>query len=122
MRLSQLSTDKACDVLCTLTPYVSNIVSDKKLLNALKEKIGTKNVSAAELYTHALNKISVIIPILLKDHKKDIFGILAIINETTTDEISSQNIILTMGQIRDAVQDKELIDFFKSWQQEEKTE
>ena len=31
MKLSELSTDRALDVLCELTPYISNIASDEKM-------------------------------------------------------------------------------------------
>lgn len=122
MKLSELTTDRAADVLCEITPYISNITGDKSLLDTLQEKIGTKDKSVAEIYVYAAKKISTIVPILLKDHRLDVFSILSILNETTEDAIAAQNIMKTMKQIKQAMKDKELVDFFKSWQQEDETE
>lgn len=114
MKLSDLSTDRAADVLCEITPYIANLAGDKKLLDTLKEKLGSEKMSAAEVYTYGAQKLAVIVPIVLKDHRADVFGLLAVLNETAPDEIAKQNILTTMQQISDLVQDKELHDFFSS--------
>lgn len=115
MRLSELSTDRATDVLCELTPYVANIVSDEELLEELKKAVDRKDiVNKAQWLAVGAEKITKILPILLKKRKEDVFGILAVINEKTVEEIAGQNIILTLKQARTAFKDKELIVFFKS--------
>lgn len=114
MKLSDLSTDRAADVLCEITPYIANLAGDKKLLDTLKEKLGSEKMSAAEVYTYGAQKLAVIVPIVLKDHRADVFGLLAVLNETAPDEIAKQNILTTMQQISDLVQDRELRDFFSS--------
>lgn len=119
MKLSELSTGRAADVLCEITPYIANIAGDKLLLDTLKEKLGGDNKSAAELYVYGAKKLSAIIPIVLKDHRGDVFGILSVLNETEIESIAAQNVLLTVQQVREAVQDKALVDFFKSWQQED---
>ena len=43
MKLSALNTDRALDVLCELTPYVSSIVSDETII----KPIGTVLVPCA---------------------------------------------------------------------------
>lgn len=45
MKISELSTDRALDVLCELTPYVANITGDKALLDELGKKFDTKGKS-----------------------------------------------------------------------------
>lgn len=114
MKLSDLSTDRAADVLCEITPYIANLAGDKKLLDTLKEKLGSEKMSVAEVYTYGAQKLAVIVPIILKYHRADVFGLLAVLNETVPDEIAKQNILTTMQQISDLVQDKELRDFFSS--------
>lgn len=114
MKLSDLSTERAADVLCEITPYIANLAGDKKLLDALKEKLGIEKMSVAEVYTYGAQKLAVIVPIVLKDHRADMFGLLAVLNETSPDEIAKQTILTTMQQISDLVQDKELRDFFSS--------
>lgn len=115
MRLSELSTDRATDVLCELTPYIANIVSDEELLEELKKAVDRKDiVNKAQWLAVGAEKITKIIPILLKKRKEDVFGILAVINEKTVEQIAKQNILVTLKQAKTAFKDKELIDFFKS--------
>ena len=115
MKLSELSTERAADVLCELAPHVINITSDKTLIDTLQEKLGTGEKSIAEMYTYAAKKVSAIVPIVLKEHRNDVFSILSILNETSVDEIAKQNVLVTISQVKDIFSDKELMDFFKSW-------
>lgn len=115
MRISELSTDRAADVLCEITPYATNIVSDEELLAELKAAVDFKEANTmAEKIALTVGKITKIVPIIFKKRKDDVFGILASLNEKTVDEIAKQNIIKTMAQIKDIAKDKELLDFFKS--------
>ena len=121
MKISELSTDRAADVLCQLTPCIANIAGDKNLLDELSKKFDMKGKSAAELYVFGAQKLTHILPIVLRDHRADVFGILATLNETTPDAISSQSVLVTIKQARDVFADKELLDFFKSLQQPDET-
>ena len=116
MKISQLSTDRAVSVLCELTPHVESIFVDNDLMEELKTALDfAKAKTRAEQLALILGKFSKIIPILLDKKKNDVFGILAVLNEKTVEEISAQNIIVTMNQIKELSTDKDLIDFFKSW-------
>lgn len=121
MKLSELSTERAADVLCELTPYIANVTGDKALLDELANKFDRKGKSAAELYTFAAHKYATLVPILLKEHREDVFGVLSVLNETEPEKIAKQNVMETMRQVRDLFQDKELLDFFKSFGQEGET-
>ena len=115
MRLSELSTERATDVLCELTPYVANILSDEELLEELKKAVDRKDiVNKAQWLAVGAEKITKILPILLKKRKEDVFGILAVMNEKSIEQIAKQNILVTLKQAKTAFKDKELIDFFKS--------
>ena len=115
MKLSQLSTNEALDVLAEITPYITDIMSDEALLAELKNTIGGKELSTAEVVAFGANKISKIINILLKQNKKAVYGIIAALNKKTPDEIANQNFIATGKQIREIVKDRELWDFFISF-------
>lgn len=123
MKLSEFSTEKATDVLCELTPYVTNILSDVELLAELKSALDVKeSTTVAERFAMVGNKIAKIIPIILRGRKEDIFGIIGVLNEKSVEQIKAQNIIVTMKQIRDISKDKELLDFFKSCTDTEESE
>ena len=115
MKLSQLSTDRAMDVLCEIATPVTNIMTDEDLVKELKTAVDFEKANTmAEKIALIAGKITKILPLILKKRKADIFSILASLNEKTVEEISSQNIIKTMSQIKDIAKDKELLDFFKS--------
>ena len=115
MKLSKMTTDSAADVLCEITPYIANIVADEELLAELRNAVDPKEVATrAELMAKGVEKVTKLVPIVLKKRKADVFGILAALNEKTPEEISKQNIIATMAQVREVIKDKELMDFFKS--------
>lgn len=122
MRFSQLNTNQATDVLCELTPYIANITGDKKLLDELAKKFDMEGKSTAELYVFAAQKLAKILPVVLKDRKEDVFGILAVLNDTTPEAVSKQSVFTTIKQARDVLADKELLSFFKSLQQPEENE
>lgn len=121
MKISELTTDQAADVLCELTPYVANIVGDKTLIDELGKKFDVRGKSAAELYLFAAQKYALLIPIFLKEHRDDVFGILSVLEETDKEKIAAQNFLDTIAQMRGVLQDKDLLNFFRSWGQEEKT-
>ena len=115
MKLSEMTTDRAMDVLCEITPCIANITADEELLEELRNAIDPKAVKTkAELMVKGVEKITKLVPIVLKKRKADVFGILAALNEKTVEEIGKQNIIATMAQVREVVKDKDLMDFFKS--------
>lgn len=120
MRLSELSTDRAADVLCEISVHLLTITADEELLQQFKDTLGdAAGKTRAEMLMYGVDKIGKIVPLLLKKHKPEVFGILAVLNCKTVAEIGKQNIILTMSQIRDAIKDKELVNFIRSCVSEE---
>lgn len=123
MKLSQLSTERATDVLCELTPYIANIVEDSELMESLRDAIDTDKVKTkAELIAIGAGKVTRLIPIILKKRRSDVYGILAVLNEKSVEQIAMQNFLITMKQIKDMAKDRELVDFFKSWADTEESE
>lgn len=116
MKISELTTERAADVLCEVSIYALNILSDKKLLASLRMQLeGTDgDRTKAELIAIASEKIAELIPLLLKKHKDDVFGIVAAVNGLTLEQVRKQKIIATANAVREMAQDKDLIDFFKS--------
>lgn len=115
MKLSELDTSRAADVLCEAGAYALNILTDEELAAELKSKIDSSGeLSRLELYTFGVQKISTLLPIILKKHRDDVFGILAAVNGCAVNYIANQNIMATMQMVKELVSDKDMIDFFKS--------
>lgn len=122
MKLSELSTDKALDVLCELTPYVGSIANDKEVVGT----VGKVMESGQEMNRYGqvmllLGRIGDFIPLLLKTHRADVYGILSVMNERPVAEIAAQKLMDTMEQTRELFQDPELLSFFKSSAQQAQT-
>lgn len=142
MKLSELSTDRALDVLCELTPYASSIMEDEQILSALdgfmgksvstklengsteenEDNDGEKSVSASAVGIRMFGGMVKNIPLLLKTHRSDVYGILSVVNNRPVAEIVAQNLMDTMRQVRELFQDPELLSFFKSSAQQGQTE
>ena len=115
MKLSELDTSRAADVLCEAGAYALNILTDEELATELKSKIDSSGeLSRLELYTFGVQTISTLLPIILKKHRDDVFGILAAVNGCAVKDIAHQNIMVTMQQVKELASDKDMIDFFKS--------
>ena len=67
-----------------------------------------------------MQRIGQWIQLILKKHREDAFSILAVVNNVTVDAIREQNVLVTMRQIRELAEDKDLTDFFKSCASEAK--
>jgi formylmethanofuran dehydrogenase subunit B len=116
MKISELTTERAADVLCEVSIYALNILSDKELISSLRMQLeGTDgDRTKAEMIAIASEKVAELIPMLLKKHKDDVFGIVAAVNGLTLEQVRQQKIIKTMNAIKEMAQDRDLIDFFKS--------
>ena len=116
MKISELTTERAADVLCEVSIYALNILSDKELLASLRMQLeGTDgDRTKAEMIAIASEKVAELVPLLLKKHKDDVFGVVAAVNGLTLEQVRQQKIIKTMNAIKEMAQDKDLIDFFRS--------
>lgn len=141
MKLSELSTDRALDVLCELTPYVSNITEDEQVITALdsfmdqsanvkeneeekneREKNEETGISVSAKGIKMFGELIKNIPLLLKTHRPDVYGILSVLNETPVEEIASKPFGEAVRMAKDVFSDNELLDFFKSSARQKKTE
>jgi hypothetical protein len=123
MKLSNIDTEKGLDILCEITPYLGAITADEELFAELRQEVaGGQRMTRAQMVAVGADKIGKLIPIILKKHRADVYGILSVLNEKSPEEIAKQNFLITGAQIRDVVKDKALLDFFKSFVDTEQTE
>lgn len=123
MKLSELSTDKALDVLCELTPYISSIASDEAVVTSVGKVVDTSgNMNMFGKSLLLAERMGEIVPALLKCHRHDVYGILSVMNERPVAEIAGQKLTETIRQIRELFQDEEFMAFFKSSARQAQTE
>lgn len=122
MKLSQLSTAQAKDVLIQVTALTSNITDDKELMDIIGKVMDFGGLNKRGVQAMMLGKYSAFVSGLLKRHWEDLRGILSALNAKSAEEIESQSIQETMRQINDLRDDKELIDFFSSLMRRGKSE
>lgn len=115
MRISELTTANGLDVLCDITPYLGAIITDEQLTAELRRKANVNSDSSqAEVWAAALEKITRLLPVILKSHRNDVYGIVGAINGKTEEEIEAQSFLTTLSEIVDIVRDKEFRNFFAS--------
>lgn len=115
MKLSELSTDQALDALCELTPYVSNIVSNEAMVGVVGKVIeGAETLNVFGKALVLTERIGEIVPVLLKTHRPDIYGILSVVNQKEQKEIADQPAAETIRQVRELFGDRDLLAFFAS--------
>ena len=117
-KLSQLGTDECLDVLCEITPHIVNLVSDEEIMNAIGKPVDTK----VGVMLIGAQRITTVVPLLLKTHRADIYAILSVMGEKSVEEVAAQSTMATLWQIKELSNDKELLSFFKSWGRGEQSE
>lgn len=111
-KLSDLGTDECLDVLCTIAPSIQAIVEDKDIMTALGKAIDKKGLTKAGVLMTAASKLVGAVPLLFKAHRDDVYNILSSVGGVTVEEVKAQNMLDTMQQLREILQDKPLLDFF----------
>jgi hypothetical protein len=100
-KLSEFKDDEAMDVLCEILDPAISLISDKELRTAIwgdKEKEVKPDRQKG-------------IKIAMKDHRKDVVKILAVLNETPVEEFH-YNVASLSIMLLELFNDKELIAFF----------
>jgi len=119
MKLNEISTDKALDILCELTLPLTKIAEDKELIKAVykrtivDEKTSKEDKKIIGTIQVAKN-LKTIVPKIFKAHRSEMYEILSIVNEEEIEVIKKQNVIETIKQIKELVKDEELTSFFQS--------
>ena len=109
MKISEMSTEKARQVLCAIAAPVANIVGDKKTMDALARATEKREGETVGQRIGCIAQDLVLL--LLGDHADDMYAIVAAMSGKTPMEVANQPILVTIGDVRGMV-DKDLLDFF----------
>lgn len=117
IKLSELNTDESLDLLCDLTPYVSEIAEDKEVIKLFSEKVKLKANASEEEFKRVtikatIDKVGKLVPVFLKKHREAIYNILSILNTKDVEEIKKQKITITINEIKTVLLDQDFLDFF----------
>lgn len=115
MKLSDLTTDETLDVLCEITPYVGRIAEDEDIINTIGTATDTKGMTKTGVLMAGLGRIGALVPMLLKNHRADLYHILGAVNRVDSESIAAQKLAVTLMQIDEILHDEELLVFFKSF-------
>ena len=106
MRLSDIKGEQALDVLADIIEPVAKILADENL-----KKVKEQNVPIIK-----------VVPYLLKNHKRSIIEILAILDGKTYDEyVQEVSIVALPTRIIELLNDPMLVEVFQSQAQTEST-
>ena len=112
--LSTMTTDETCDVLCVCAPCIQSMADDKNLVKEMQRILPKGEHSRMDVQRFGLSRLAVLVPIILKDHRSDLYCILSQFNGKTEEECGKQNIMETLAEARELLSDKDFVDFFKS--------
>lgn len=103
------------DALIICTGSITNILIDEKLFDSIKATVPREKIkNYADLLGLGAEKINTVVPLLFEAHRKDICSIIAAVNGHTVEDVLSQNVMKTVNEARELLEDEEFISFFGS--------
>ena len=112
---SELSTDEALEVVLQIAQPITNLIDDEALVKEMQKAMPKGETTRITMQRFGLSKIVKLLNIALKQHREDVYAILAPFNGLTLEEIGKQNFLITCKQVADLLNDKAFDDFFKSY-------
>lgn len=112
---SELSTDEALEVVLQIAQPITNLINDEALVKEMQKAMPKGETTRIAMQRFGLAKIVKLLNIALKQHREDVYAILAPFNGLTVEEIGKQNFLITCKQAADLLNDKGFVDFFKSY-------
>ena len=117
MKQSDVRGERVFDVIADIIDPIFNIVADKEAMELFKKK---KVPEGKEAKAFLMERLKKSLPLLLKDHKKDLIAILSIIEGCTAEEYAEKLTISTLFRdVADLLNDKDFMELFTSAQTEE---
>lgn len=112
---SELSTDEALEVVLQIAQPITNLIDNEALVKEMQKTMPKGETTRIAMQRFGLAKIVKLLNIALKQHREDVYAILAPFNGLTVKEIGKQNFLITCKQVAALLNDKGFVDFFKSY-------
>lgn len=110
MKLSTMTTDQAADALLLIAPEIETLMNDDELISKFQNRKTSGDKTEAAKFGMAT--ILGIASYLLKVHRETTWNILGALNQKTPHQVGKQLLPVTIGQISETLNDKELLSFF----------
>lgn len=111
MKISQMTTDQAADVLVRITQPVANIIDDPEVEPLIKKIAESRNLPTTKILSTFLPPVTAL---ALKKHKTDLYEVVGALGQIPANKVGKLPVIQVMNIIKESV-DQDLIDFFKSF-------
>lgn len=108
MKLSQMTTDQAANILLLVTPDIGAIMQDETLI----EKFTNQTTEPGKATETGIKIFMDLLPILLTKYRKNIYNIIGALNEKTAEEVAEQSLKETIAEITEIFNDEDLLSFF----------
>ena len=119
MKLSEMNTAQFAECVCELASPLSAIAQDDNVFKVIEEIM---NVDTKKPVIAVFGQIiSVLVPVLLKEHRDDLFAVLSALTGKSVSKITKQNALETIKEAKECI-DKDFLDFFISSASAKRTE
>lgn len=122
INFEKFSTEKTLDVICTITPALGKIFSDEEIIKTYSDRLSVEALKLegftdeeikAKANAKGMENISKLVPLVLGEHRQDIYKVLATLNDKTIEEIKEQNIMDTIEQTTALLNNEAIVGFFQ---------
>ena len=110
MKISEMTNEQAADAMIKLAQPMSNLLEDEATIKLLEELKKPDEEGGVNYFARMLPKV---VPFLMKDHKADVFAIVAALTLKPVSAVGKMNFMETIKELRDSI-DEDFIAFFRS--------
>jgi len=110
MKISQMNNDQAADAMIKLATPMANLMEDKATIALLKELETGSNGDGIAFFGRILPKV---VPFCMKDHKADVFAIVAALTQKPVSAVGKMNFLETVRELKESI-DEDFLGFFTS--------
>ncbi len=112
--LAELPAEEGIDRLIGMTPYLGNILTDEALTNALTADPPKENqpMTRAMVMATGMKRMNALLPVLLKTHREDIYGLLSAYYAIPITELQGESYGALVSRIKNIINDESITAFF----------
>ena len=110
MKISEMTTDQAGEVLARIADPVGRIMADDEAMEIFKGAVSTGTDNALKGWGQIITKL---VPFCLKKHKEDLYEVVAALDFKSVDEVGGWKFLTTVKVLTESF-DRDLISFLRS--------